>query len=173
MKLISSFDVSNGGELKDAFNRVNTQPLLKEVHSQKDIRLFFLDYRLQFGKSYLVLNLIDESFKNFVLDEIYSETPNKNYGTIKISHKHIDEKRSFDLADFSDYLTSNKRGYRFLIITFDKFSMYSRCTQLKIKDKQTLTQHFSKIPNTSIGPPVKIESDSGKEIFYSNFENFQ
>ena len=35
------FNVSNGEELKIAFNWKNTQPLLKEVHSQKGVKFFF------------------------------------------------------------------------------------------------------------------------------------
>ena len=38
---ICMFDVSNDGELKQAFNWKNAQPLLKEVHSQKGVKIFF------------------------------------------------------------------------------------------------------------------------------------
>ena len=48
---ISSFDITNFEEMKEFFNSVNTQPLLKEVRSQKGTKFDFLDYRLQFKKS--------------------------------------------------------------------------------------------------------------------------
>ena len=56
-KPISSFDVSKDDELKEAFNWKNTQPLLKEVHSQKGVKYNELDYRLQFIKAYEFLKL--------------------------------------------------------------------------------------------------------------------
>ena len=47
------------------------------------------------------------------IDEIYSKPPKKNYPTNKITYKYIDEIWSVDLADFSDYKTSNNKSYRF------------------------------------------------------------
>ena len=35
---ISSFDVSNNDELRGAFNWKNTQPLMKQIHQQKDFK---------------------------------------------------------------------------------------------------------------------------------------
>ena len=46
------------------------------------------------------------------IDEIYSSSPRKNFPKNKILYNHIDEIWSIDLADFSDYKTSNKKGYR-------------------------------------------------------------
>ena len=54
---ISSFDISDDEQLKEAFNWRNTQPLLKEIHQKKGTKYNFLDYRLQFIKSYQFLNL--------------------------------------------------------------------------------------------------------------------
>ena len=48
VKPICMFDISNDQALKLAFNCKNTQPLLKEVHSQKSVKFNFLDYELQF-----------------------------------------------------------------------------------------------------------------------------
>ena len=42
LKAICLFDVPKDEELTEAFNWKNTQPLLKEVHQQKRIRLNFL-----------------------------------------------------------------------------------------------------------------------------------
>ena len=57
---ISSFDISDDEQLKEAFNWRNTQPLLKEIHQKKGTKYNFLDYRLQFIKSYRLLNLNEE-----------------------------------------------------------------------------------------------------------------
>ena len=54
---ISSFHISDDEQLKEAFNWRNTQPLLKEIHQKKGTKYKFLDYRLQFIKSYQFLNL--------------------------------------------------------------------------------------------------------------------
>ena len=44
------------------------------------------------------------------VDEIYSKAPKKIYPTNKITYNSIDEIWSIDLADFSDYKTSNNKG---------------------------------------------------------------
>ena len=58
--------------------------------------------------------------KKFV-DEIYSKPPRKNYPTNKIVYNSIDEIWFIDLADFSDYKTSNKKGFRYIFIFIDIF----------------------------------------------------
>ena len=60
VKAISSFDISDEEQLKEAFNWRNTQPLLKEVHQQKGVKFNLLDYRLQFIKAYQFLKLNEE-----------------------------------------------------------------------------------------------------------------
>ena len=57
---ISSFDISDDEKLKEAFNWRNRQPLLKEIHQKKGIKYNFLDYRLQFIKSYQFLKINEE-----------------------------------------------------------------------------------------------------------------
>ena len=51
------FDISDNEQLKEAFNWRNIQPLLKEIHRQKGTKFNFLDYRLQFIRSYQFLKL--------------------------------------------------------------------------------------------------------------------
>ena len=60
------FDVSKDGELKEAFNWKNTQPLLKRDHLQKGTKFNFLDYRLQFIKAYQFIKLNEERFNENV-----------------------------------------------------------------------------------------------------------
>ena len=54
------FKISDDEELKLAFSWKNTQPLLKNVHSQKGVSVIFLDYQLQFIKAYQFLKLNEE-----------------------------------------------------------------------------------------------------------------
>ena len=58
------FDVSKGGELREANNWKNTQPFLKKVHQQKGITFKFSDYQLQFIKAYHILKLNEEERPN-------------------------------------------------------------------------------------------------------------
>ena len=57
VKAICIFDVIKDEELKEAFNWKNTQPLLKQDHQQKGIKINFLDYQLQFFKAYQFLKV--------------------------------------------------------------------------------------------------------------------
>ena len=57
-------------------------------------------------------------------DEIYSKPPRKNYPTNKIVYNSNDMIWCIDLADFSDYKTSNNKGYRYIFIIIDNFSKY-------------------------------------------------
>ena len=49
---------------------------------------------------------------NIFSDETYSKAPKKNYPTIRIIYKLIDEIWSIDLADMIDYKVSNNTEYR-------------------------------------------------------------
>ena len=62
VKPICMFDVSDDGQLNEAFSWKNTQPLLKEVHSQKGIKFNLLDYQLQFIRAYKFIKLNEERF---------------------------------------------------------------------------------------------------------------
>ena len=106
------------------------------------------------------------------IDEIYSTPPRKNFPTNKIVYNHVDEIWSIDLADFSDYKTSNNKGFRYIFIVIDNFSKYLWAIPLKNKNSQTITNEFSKILTTSKRKPLKIESDRGTEFYNSIFQNF-
>ena len=51
VKPISMFDASDDEELKFAFNWKNTQTLLEEIHSKKDVKINLLDCQKQFTKA--------------------------------------------------------------------------------------------------------------------------
>ena len=106
------------------------------------------------------------------IDEIYSTPHKKNYPTNKIIYNHIDEIWSVDLADLSDYKTSNNKGYRYIFIVIDNFSKYLWAIPLKNKYSQTITNEFSNILTTSKRKPLKLESDRGTEFYNSIFQNF-
>ena len=106
------------------------------------------------------------------IDEIYSKPPKKNYPTNKIVYNKIDEIWSIDLADFSDYKTSNNKGFRYIFIVIDNFSKYLWTIPLKNKYNQTITNEFSNILTTSKRKPLKVDSDRGTEFYNSIFQNF-
>ena len=60
VKPIHLLNVSKDDELRDSFNWKSTQPLLKEVHQQKEIDWNNLDYHLQFIKAYQFLKINEE-----------------------------------------------------------------------------------------------------------------
>ena len=106
------------------------------------------------------------------IDEIYSKPPRRNYPTNKIVYNHLDEIWSIDLADFSDYKTSNNKGFRYIFIVIDNFSKYLWAIPLRNKYSQTITNEFSNILTTSKRKPPKLESDRGTEFYNSIFQNF-
>ena len=116
--------------------------------------------------------MIKRDLTKIFIDEIYSKPPRKNYPTNKIIYNHIDEIWSIDLADFSDYKTSNNKGYRYIFIIIDNFSKYLWAIPLKNKYSQTITNEFSNILSTSKRKPLKLESDRGTEFYNSIFQNF-
>ena len=60
VKPICTFDLSDDEQLKEAFNWINTQPLLKHDHQQKGIKFNFLDFQLQFIKAYQFLKIYEQ-----------------------------------------------------------------------------------------------------------------
>ena len=95
----------------------------------------------------------------------------RNYPTNKIIFNHIDEIWSIDLADFSDYKTSNNKRFRYIFVTIDNFSKYLWAIPLKSKYSQSITNEFSNILFKSKRKPLKKESDRGTEFYNSIFQN--
>ena len=79
------------------------------------------------------------------LNEIYSKPPRKNYPTNKINYNNIDEIGSNDLADFPEYKSSNNKRFRYIFVSFDKFSKKIWCIPLKNKYGETMTQNLSNL----------------------------
>ena len=99
--------------------------------------------------------MIEKDLIKIFVDEIYSKPPRKNYPINKIVYNHIDEIWSIDLADFSDYKTSNNKGYRYIFIIIDSYSKYLWAIPLKNKYSKTITDEFSNIITTSKRKPLK------------------
>ena len=77
--------------------------------------------------------MVKKDLTKIFIDEIYSKPPKENYETNKIIYNHIDEIWSIDLADFSDYKTSNNKGFWYIFIIIDKYSKYLWALTLKNK----------------------------------------
>ena len=108
-----------------------------------------------------------KDLKKIFIDEIYSKPPRRKYPTNKIVYNHIDEIWSIDLADFSDYKTSNNKGFRYIFIIIDNFSKYLWSIPLKNKYSKTITDEFSNNVTTSKRKPLEIESDEIESCSYS------
>ena len=59
---IRSFDIPNNEELLEAFNWKNTEPLLKEIISTRELNPTLKDSKLQFIQAYQFIKLIEEGF---------------------------------------------------------------------------------------------------------------
>ena len=116
--------------------------------------------------------MVKRELTKIFVDEIYSEPPMRNYPTNKIVYNYIDEIWSIDLADFSDYKTSNNKGFRYIFIIIDNFSKYLWAIPLKNKYSQAITNEFSNILTKSKRKPLKLESDRGTEFYNSIFQSF-
>ena len=108
-------------------------------------------------------------FKIFI-DEIYSESPHKDYETNKIMVKSIDDTWSSDLLDMNDYGRKNNRGYRYILVVVDNFSKFGWTIPLKNKFAQSITDAFSEIIKSSNRKPNLLETDDGKEYVNKNFK---
>ena len=75
----------------------------------------------------------------------------KTYPTNEKVYNQIDEIGSIDLADFSDYKTSNNKGFRYILVIIDSYSKYLRAIPLKKKKSQTKTIEYMNILSTSNG----------------------
>ena len=115
--------------------------------------------------------MVKRDLTKIFIDEIYSKLPKKNYSTNEITYTHIDEIWSVDLADFSDYKTSNNKGCRCIFIIKDKYSKHLWAIPLKNKYSQTITNEFSNILSKSQRKPLKLEWDRGSEFYKSIFKN--
>ena len=78
------------------------------------------------------------------LNELHSKAPLRKYETSEKFYFQFDEIWSIDLADFSDYKTSNNKRFINIIIIIDFFSKHLWATPLKkiVKKQQMNFQTF-------------------------------
>ena len=115
--------------------------------------------------------MTQKNIKIFI-NEIYSKPPKRNYNTNKTDVYHIDDIWSLDILDLKDYGPKNNRGYRYVLVTIDKFSKYVWTVPLKNKYAQTIKDSFENILINSKRKPNLIESDRGKEFYNNIFQDF-
>ena len=71
-----------------------------------------------------------------------------------------------------DYKVSNNKGFWYIFIITDNFSIFLWAMPLKHKSSKTLTEEFSCILTTSKRSSFKLETDRGAEFSNSIFEFF-
>ena len=115
--------------------------------------------------------MTQKNIKIFI-NEIYSKGPKRNYATNKTDVYHIDDTWSLDISDLKDYGPKNNRGYRYVLVTIDKFSKFGWTIPLKNKNAQTIKDSFENILISSKRKPNLIETDHGKEFYNNFFQDF-
>ena len=58
------------------------------------------------------------------------------------------------MLDLKNYGTENNRGYRYVLVVFDNFSMFGWTNPLKNKNAQTVKDSFENSPMTSKKKPT-------------------
>ena len=101
--------------------------------------------------------------KRFI-DEIYSKPPKKDYTTNKTDVYNIDDIWSLDILDLKNYGPENNRNYRYVFVIIDNFSKFGFKVPLKIKNGQTIEDHFEKLIIISKRKPNLIETDRSKDF---------
>ena len=107
-----------------------------------------------------------------IINEIYSKPPKKNYATNKTNVYYIDDTWSLDIIDLKDYDPDNNRGYRYVLVIIDNFSIYGSTIPLKNKNAQTIKDSFENISITSKRKPNLFETDRNKEFYNNIFQDF-
>ena len=115
--------------------------------------------------------MTQKNIKIFI-NEIYSDSPKKNYATNKTDVYHIEDIWSLDILDLKDYGPENNRGYRYVLVIIDNFSKFGWTVPVKNKNAQTIKDSFENILISSKRRPNLIETDRGKEFYNNRFQDF-
>ena len=115
--------------------------------------------------------MTQKNIKIFI-NEIYSKPPRRYYATNKLDVFYIDDTWSLDILDLKDYGPENNRGYRYVLVVIDNFSIFGRTEPLKNKNPQTIKDSFENILIKSKRSPNLIETDRGTEFYNNIFQDF-
>ena len=88
--------------------------------------------------------MTQKAIKKFI-NEIYSKPPKENYPTNKTVIYHIYGIWSLDILDLKDYGPEKIRGYRYVLVIIEKFSIFGSTVPLKNKNAQTTKNSFENI----------------------------
>ena len=115
--------------------------------------------------------MTQKNIKIFI-NEIYSKPPKKHYPTNKTDVYHFEDTWSLDILDLTDYDPKNNRGYRYVLVVIDNFSIFGWTVPLKNKNAQTIKDSSENKIISSKRKPNLIESDRGKEFYNNIFQDF-
>ena len=106
------------------------------------------------------------------INEIYSKLPRQSYITDKTDVYHIDLIWSLDILHLNGYGPENSRGYRYVLVNIENFSIFGWTVPLKIKNAQILKDSFENILISSKSKLTLIESDRSEDIYKIFFQDF-
>ena len=115
--------------------------------------------------------MTQKDIKMFI-NEIYSKGSKMDYATNKTDVHHVDDTWSLDILDIKDYGAENNRGYRYVLVIIDNFSLFGWTVALKNKNAQTVKDSFENLITISKRKPNLVESDRGKEFYNNLFQDF-
>ena len=95
-----------------------------------------------------------------------------HYSTNKTGVYYIDHIWSLDILDLKEYGPEKHGTFCFILVVIDKFSKLGWTLPLKNKTAQTIKDSIGNILLTSKRKPNIIETDRGKELYNSIFQNF-
>ena len=107
--------------------------------------------------------MVERDLIKIFIEEIYSRSPKKNYGTNKTITRSIDDTWSSDFLNMNDYGPENNRGYRYVLVVIDNFNEFGWTIPLTNKYAPSITDTFSEIVKSSNRKPNLLETDDGKE----------
>ena len=116
--------------------------------------------------------IVDSHTIKFCKDENFSKPPNWCHSTNKTDVYHIDDIWSLDHLDSKDWSPENFKGYRYILVEIDIFSIFGLTFALKNKIDQTVTDTFEKIFINSKRKQNLIQTDRGKDFNSNLFKNF-
>ena len=112
--------------------------------------------------------MTQKTIKLFI-NEIYSKPLKRNYPTNKTDVYHNDDIWSLDILNLKVYGPENNRGYRYVLVIIDNFSIFGWTIPLKksSNNKRLFRKKYYKFKKHT----NSIGTDRGKEIYNNVFQN--